>query len=176
MNNDERRTLIQDQTVAMWRIYNRRLRPEESGTDLLVIQDYVTALERVPNKRIIEVFNRAKRLDRLPRPDQLAELWRPAQKSSLSGEKPEPFRPDFRRYLCDTAAFADKMYAQTGIRDYRVVADICDQADMQCHGAIQQLTQMQTTSECIGLMRDWAMRVSIPQTIIQEVMTQEKPQ
>jgi len=169
MDVHEREQAIKEQTVLLWRIFSRRLKPDESGSDLMVVQDYIKALERVPNKNIADIFDRAKKMDSLPRPNQMAELWRPT-KQAQSDEKYEPFRPDFREYLQDTAAMADKRFSDTDIQDYRTVAEICDQADMQCLGALQRITQIKTTQGCIDLIHDWAKNANVSQTIISEVM------
>ena len=170
MTDAERDNLIKEQTIAMWRCFNRRLDPDSSGTDQIVIQDYTTALERVPNRKLLDVFRKAKALEKLPRAAQMFNLYRPADTEARSGEKTEIFRPDFREYLNGTASAATELFLKTGNKSYRIVSELCDQADMLSHGAVQRLTMLNSTKECIGLMKDWAFAAKVPREIIGEVM------
>lgn len=174
MNASDRFQLIKDQTVILWLTFGRKLDPENDGRHLALVQDYDEALRRVPNGKLIGLFRDAKRFDKRPTAFDMAKMWRPDTSKEL--DRVEPFRPNFREWLSDTAAMADFMYYHNKDRKCLLIAEVCDQAHMKSLGTRDPLEGMSSTQNCINLMYDWFCQVEISTTTSTEVARMVKLQ
>jgi len=172
VDEKQRVGFIREQVAIIWRSFGRRLDLTDEK-DSAVADDYVKALERVPNKRLEYVIQCAKDLEKLPRARDMVKIWNPPEATS-SPDRKEIFRPGFSEWLSDVGAMADYLFAQSKQADkgYRLIAEICDHAHFPSAGAVNRLKALPSTDACIELMVGWFRQAGIDDVNINYTLSQ----
>ena len=148
-----RETIIKNRVKALWKQFKGTNLRESSAEDLIILEDYVHALRKVPAENMEEIFRLAASQDRLPKPFQMIRFGAKPKSNLRPGERREPFPPKFRDYLNEVATTALVLQAETGDKDYRKICDMCNQADV-AHGIIKYSKGL-NAKDLYNLMHEW---------------------
>lgn len=168
INKQDRVGVIKTRARALWKKFKGNALRSGNEEDEIILKEYVTGCKDIPTNELVRTFEAASKADKLPRGHEL-DRFRPGQKADqgVSPLKKDQFSFEFREWLNWVGLKGDNLYTKTKDKDYRLLSEMADQADMS-HGLARD-TLGKTTSQCVELFKEWTRGIRIPLSKLGEV-------